>query len=345
MKSQKIEPELFSVITTIQAPTPSVSGLCRTLRRVSGRLLVIGDRKGPSEYPLAGTELFTIEQQVSLPLRLPRLLPLDHYTRKNIGYLVAISRRASCVYETDDDNRPLPSWAVRKQTVSSRAVSSSHWCNVYRFFSKELIWPRGIPLDQIRGPGNKVPPLGRLASVFSPIQQGLVDGSPDVDAIWRLVLDKPFRFHSAASVSLMAGVWCPFNSQSTWWWPEVYPLLYLPSFCTFRMTDIWRSFVAQRCLWELGGVVTFHAPEVLQRRNPHNLLKDFEDEVPGYLGNEGIVRLLEKLPLKPGKGAVGSNLYRCYSALIEKNIISPKELPLLEAWLHDVEKVSEGMQL
>ena len=34
------------------------------------------------------------------------------------------------------------------------------------------------------------------SSVISPIQQGLADGSPDVDAIWRLVLAKPFRFQS-----------------------------------------------------------------------------------------------------------------------------------------------------
>jgi len=29
-------------------------------------------------------------------------------------------------------------------------------------------------------------------------------------------------------------------------------LMYLPIKASFRMTDIYRSFVAQRCLWELG---------------------------------------------------------------------------------------------
>jgi hypothetical protein len=338
-------PKVYSVITTIQPPTPAVRGLCRSLRRVPGQLLVLGDRKGPQEYPLDGAELFALDRQLALPLRLPQRLPVNHYTRKNIGYLVAISRGAECIYETDDDNTPSADWQLRNRTVQARKVNGLRWCNVYRYFSDDLIWPRGLPLDHIATAGKKMPSPSRASSVISPIQQGLVDGSPDVDAIWRLVLDKPFRFQPGASVALMSGVWCPFNSQSTWWWPEAYPLMYLPSFCTFRMTDIWRSFVAQRCLWALDGAVTFHAPEVVQQRNEHNLLKDFQDEVPGYLANDQIVRLLEEQPLEPGPEAVGSNLLRCYGALIKHGILPRKERPLIKAWLGDLQQVTGGLAL
>lgn len=338
--------KLYSVITTIQPPTPAVRGLCRALRRAPGQLLVFGDRKGPQDYPLDGAELFTIKRQMKLPLRLPQLLPVNHYTRKNVGYLVAISRGAECIYETDDDNRPSAGWRVRDRTVQARMVSGARWCNVYRYFSDELIWPRGLPLDQITpAAGKRLSTAGRVDSVVSPIQQGLVDGSPDVDAIWRLVLDKPFRFRSGASVALTSGVWCPFNSQSTWWWPEAYPLLYLPSNCTFRMTDIWRSFVAQRCVWALGGAVTFHASEAVQRRNAHNLLKDFQDEVPGYLGNDRIVGLLEGLCLEPGPEAVGSNLLRCYEVLTGHGVIPKKEFSLIKGWLGDLKTLAGGLSL
>ena len=101
----------------------------------------------------------------------------------------------------------------------------------------------------------------------------------------------------------MPDVWCPFNSQTTWWFPAACPLMYLPSFCTFRMTGIWRSFVAQRCLWAMGSALTFHQAEVIQQRNVHNLLKDFEDEVPGYLRNESICEIRENVKLKPGREA------------------------------------------
>jgi len=338
-------PTLYSVITTIQPPTPAVRGLCRSLRRVSGQLLVLGDRKGPQEYPLDGAELFALDRQLALPLRLPQLLPVNHYTRKNLGYLVAISRGAECLYETDDDNAPTAQWQLRDRIVQARKVNGPRWCNVYRYFSDDLIWPRGLPLDQIVAARKKPPSPSRAGSVFSPIQQGLADGSPDVDAIWRLVLDKPFRFRIGVSVALMSGVWCPFSSQSTWWWPEAYPLMYLPSFCTFRMTDIWRSFVAQRCLWALGGTVTFHAPEVVQQRNEHSLMKDFQDEVPGYLANDQIVRLLEQQPLEPGPQAVGTNLLRCYEALIKQGILPQKERPLVKAWLADLKQVTGGLAL
>jgi len=338
-------PKLYSVITTIQPPTPAVRGLCRSLRRVPGQLLVLGDRKGPQEYSLDRAELFALDRQLALPLRLPQLLPVNHYTRKNIGYLVAISRGAECIYETDDDNTPSADWQLRNRTVQAGKVNGLRWCNVYRYFSDDLIWPRGLPLDQIATAGKKMPSPSRASPVISPIQQGLVDGSPDVDAIWRLVLDKPFRFQRGASVALMSGVWCPFNSQSTWWWPEAYPLMYLPSFCTFRMTDIWRSFVAQRCLWALGGAVTFHGPEVLQRRNAHNLLKDFQDEVPGYLANDRIVQLLEEQPLDSGAEAAGGNLLRCYEKLVQHGLMPRKELPLVKAWLGDLKNVTGQLVL
>ena len=46
------------------------------------------------------------------------------------------------------------------------------------------------------------------------------------------------------------------------------------------MTDIWRSFVAQRIAWANGWAILFHEPTVWQDRNEHNLMRDFRDESP-----------------------------------------------------------------
>ena len=178
--------------------------------------------------------------------------------------------------------------------------------------------------------------MSSAVSLRSPIQQGLVNGSPDVDAIWRLTLDRPFRFEDRPSVYLQPGNWCPFNTQSTWWWPVAYPLLYVPSHCSFRMCDIWKSFVAQRCLWALGFGVTFHAPEVFQERNAHDLMRDFGDEVPGYLQNTRIAEVLNEIHLTAGADSVGDNLHRCYEALIRQGTFPQEEAKLVEAWLGDV---------
>jgi hypothetical protein len=315
--------------------------LSRAVQRCGGRLLVVGDKKGPFTYPLAGAELLTLDQQLQMRLTLPKKLPVGHYVRKNAGYLLAISRGAPCIYETDDDNAPTKHWKLRTAAVDAISVRHSGWTNVYAWFNRHNIWPRGFPLQEIEASREWQPRSKReTGSVSCPIQQGLADANPDVDAVWRLVLMADVRFKRSRSLALGRGAWCPFNSQSTWWWPEAYPLLYLPSFCTFRMTDIWRSFVAQRCLWASGGAVAFHAPEVVQERNEHNLLRDFKDEVPGYLNNARICELLGELGLKAGKRAITENMWRCYETLVQHGIFPAKELVLLKAWLADLKTVN-----
>ncbi len=103
------------------------------------------------------------------------------------------------------------------------------------------------------------------------------------------------------------------------------------------MTDIWRSFVAQRCLWELGHGLAFHPPEVVQERNAHDLMKDFEQEVPGYVQNEQITSTLESLSLRSGREEAAANVLRCYEKLVEKKLFSARELPLIKAWVADLE--------
>jgi STELLO glycosyltransferases len=112
-------------------------------------------------------------------------------------------------------------------------------------------------------------------------------------------------------------------------------VLYLPSYCSFRTCDIWKSFIAQRCLWELGYGITFHAPEVFQDRNPHDLDRDFAEEVPGYTRNKEIADVLWRLQLKSGETQIGDNLRRCYEALVAATIFPPAELELVELWLEN----------
>jgi STELLO glycosyltransferases len=328
---------LIAVITTIQGPTDSVRALASRLGEVGATALIVGDAKGPVRYELPNTELITLEDQRGLPFTLERLLPTHHYARKNLGYLVAASRHAPCIYETDDDNAPNDVWQMRAVGTDAQRLAPRSWVNVFRLFTQETIWPRGFPLELVSDASTYSHDRAAAREhVKAPIQQGLADNSPDVDAVWRLVMDRPITFDSGPSVWLAPGSWCPFNSQSTWWWPAAYPLMYLPSHASFRMTDIWRSFVAQRCLWELGHGVVFHASEVVQDRNPHDLSKDFEHEVPGYLYNRRIAEELAALKLRPGEGAAGENLLRCYEALVAGGYLPAAELDGVRAWLADL---------
>ena len=323
------------VITTIQAPTTAEKAMLSTARSAGMNLIAIGDRKTvPATWP-EGARYVDVQQQLQTDLDYARLAPFNHYARKNIGYLIAMSEGAGAIFDTDDDNAPLENWKPRALETRARRCLGTGWVNVYQWFTETHVWPRGLPLDHVRSQQAR-PNAGSPVEVTAPIQQGLADGSPDVDAVWRLVMDRDIRFANGDSIHLPPGAWCPFNSQSTWWFRAAYPLMYLPSCVSFRVTDIWRSFIAQRCLWELGAGVVFHGPEMFQERNPHCLMRDFEEEIPGYLQNNNIRLALEETALVSGPEAVRDNCHRCYETMVRAGFIPDREMKMLEAWLSDL---------
>lgn len=327
--------EVRATLTTIQGPTPCTRELARALDASGVPLLVVGDAKGPAEYPLAGTELLDLHAQERSGFALAARLPTNHYARKNLGYLELMRRGAETIFETDDDNRPTQRWSPRHLDVPARAVRPQPWVNVYALFTDARIWPRGFPLDALQAPAPV--PEDEPALRRAPIQQGLVDGAPDVDAVWRLVIGGELSFAQRESVWLPGGSYCPFNSQCTWWWPEAFPLLYLPATCSFRETDIWRGVIAQRCLWAFGPAygLVFHAPDMIQDRNAHDLLRDFREEQGLYVNVSRMARRLDALDLREGPAMAGANLRACYAAFIEEGIFASAETELLAAWLED----------
>jgi len=324
---------LACVLTTIQAPTDQVRRLMERLAPLGAPLVVAGDSAGPRSYLEDNCRFLSIETQRASRWQLARVLGERHYARKNLAFLEAIANGARCLYETDDDTFPNDAWAPREARVEAQAVTSGEWANVYRLFTDTLTWPRGLPLDAIHDTVGR----GERRLVHAPIQQGLIDGNTDVDAIWRLIWSQDIAFDAQAeSVFLPKGAWCPFNSQSTWWWADAFPLLYLPFHCSFRMTDIWRGFVAQACLWAMDAHLVFHAPDSFQVRNPHDLTVDFAKEVPGYLGNRKLAGVLAGLQLAPGRDTVAENLRTCYRALVEAGLFPPEELTLVDAFVADL---------
>jgi hypothetical protein len=330
------------VLTSINSPNAPMKSLAEGAFSAGAQMLVLGDTKTPADFALDGCRYFSVEDQRATSLKFAQLCPERHYARKNIGYLLAALDGAEIIVETDDDNFPLPEFfAERKRKVDASVVSERGWVNVYRYFTEANIWPRGFPLRHVL---DSVPPFDSLSNghVDCPIQQGLANENPDVDAVYRLVLPLPLSFRTDRTLVLGEGCWCPFNSQNTTWWAEAFPLLYLPATCSFRMTDIWRSFVAQRIAWENGWRISFHAPTVRQVRNDHDLLLDFADEVPGYLHNEGIRKTLEDLNISGRPSSIMSDIRHCYEALVRLGVIASGELPLLDAWIADHERVGHG---
>ncbi len=192
-----------------------------------------------------------------------------------------------------------------------------------------------MPINRIKEDASLIDQF-KEDEVNCPIQQGLANQNPDVDAIYRIIAKLQLDFNKSQSVALGQNAWCPFNSQNTTWFKEAFSLLYLPSYCSFRMTDIWSSFIAQRIAWANGWPVLFHQATMEQYRNEHNLLKDFEAEIPGYMNNERIGLLLSELNIPQGRYEVYEALRMCYAKLVEEGIFDQKELEVLEAWIKDL---------
>jgi hypothetical protein len=328
------------VVTSIAKPNAVLHQLAEGCREHGYSFILIGDEPSPPDFQLEGCRFYGLAEQRKLGFEFAVKCPTRHYARKNIGYLQAIREGATRIIETDDDNIPYREfWETRSRHRQSVKTLAGHgWVNVYSYFSEANIWPRGLPLDSIKA---NLPAFDSLASQEAdcPIQQGLADENPDVDAVYRLLLELPQSFRKDRQVALLEGSWCPFNSQNTTWWPDAFPLLYLPAYCSFRMTDIWRSFVAQRVIWTNGWGVLFHEPTVWQERNEHDLMRDFKDEVPGYLNNRAICDALHYLQLRPGVESIGENLLICYEKLISMGWIEKQELQLVEAWLNDLKQL------
>ena len=316
------------VITTIN---PKSKGIVHFEQMFDWNIILVGDKKSVPIESFDNLTYLSIQDQKNLGYEIVKVCPYNHYARKNIGYLYAIQNGADIIYDTDDDNLPYDDWYRPDFVCSKRYVSDQKFVNIYKYFTKELIWPRGYPLDEIHQQEHFN--LKENEPINIGIWQGLADIDPDVDAIFRLVFNKRIKFESKPSVALEKGHYCPFNSQNTFWRKKTFPYLYLPAMTSFRFTDILRGYIAQRLIWEQDFHLGFTKATVYQKRNIHNIMKDFDDEIECHLNTKSIVELLDSLVLTSDSLL---NLETVYTALIEQGFIITQELDICKAWIADL---------
>ncbi|UOR03959.1 STELLO glycosyltransferase family protein [Hymenobacter aerilatus] len=324
------------VITSIFAPTKAVKKFASL---PNYKLIVAGDKKSPSDWSEANVTYLSVQDQEAGGFEMATKLPYNHYGRKMIGYLHAIQQGAEVIVDTDDDNIPYEGWqfpAMEGEFATS--PGNKGFVNIYKNFTSHHIWPRGYPLDLILNQDHnlKEEELSKQAATIG-IWQGLADSDPDVDAIYRLVDNTEVYFDKRAPIVLAEGTLCPFNSQNTAVRRELFPLLYLPAYVTFRFTDILRGLVAQPILWAHGYRLGFTEATVIQERNPHDYVKDFESEIPCYLHPNKVIAAVEGAIDK--QATVGENLLRAYEALEREQIVTSNEIELLKLWLADLKKL------
>lgn len=312
------------VITTINHPTDAVKKFSNFKNY---KLFIAGDNKTPKNWAFKNCEFLSIEYQRKTYPAFSKLSSENHYSRKNFAYIEAIRSGVKNIYETDDDNFPnsfFPNFLTTGKTLEE--ISSPLCFNAYSMFTKKNIWPRGLPLNWVKFSDIKI----KKRKVVPFIQQSLADLDPDVDAIYRLILGDEVRFDKNKKYSFAKGTFGPFNSQNTYWDKKVFPLLYLPSTVSMRATDIWRGYIAQRILWELDSNLIYLSPCVYQKRNVHNFMRDFDDEVEVYQNAEKLLHLLQNMTLK---GTVSEMLIQTYEMLVSEKFMVKHELDSAKEWV------------
>lgn len=320
----------YLVITTINKPSEAITEFAQW---AGWQVVVVGDRKTPTNWAYDGITYLGIDEQHAMFGQLAHAIPENSYTRKMLGYVYAIRCGATAIFESDDDNIPykdadrdLEDILADDHQNGERLASSNGWLNIYDHFGATSCWPRGFPLEYIhsdaaqRSVGTNTEPWA--------IMQFLVDDDPDVDAIYRLVDGRSVRFARERRFILDEGTYCPFNSQATLWLEQAFPLMFLPLGVPDRVTDILRGYIASACLWRAGYRAAYSSPILYQRRNSHNLLRDFQEEMLLYINADSWSRFLMSVS--------GCTLAECYRSglqlLSERRAITPANLEIYDAF-------------
>lgn len=331
------------IITTINQPTKAVKKLAALK---DWHIVIVGDKKTPVDWHYENCVYLSPDDQMKLGFKITQLLPWNHYSRKNIGYLYAIQHGATIVYDTDDDNiliqddiSYLPAQA-QVQANSRSSLCKSSVFNVYAYFGKPAMWPRGYPLDKIK---DLIPQATFSVQMRPLIQQGLVDNDPDVDAIFRLTQHtQGIEFNQAKDpICLQRGTLCPFNTQNTLFHYDAFWGLLIPITTTFRVCDIWRGYWVQRLLWDIEGNLCFTPSTAIQERNDHNLLHDFIDEIDLYSKSGKLVAFLRAW--QSDAMTLDARILALMQDMVHADFIKSKDYELAQAWLGDLLAVGYRM--
>jgi hypothetical protein len=136
------------------------------------------------------------------------------------------------------------------------------------------LWHRGFPIQLVaaRDYSSHIETVETVR-----IQADFWDGDPDIDAVCRMINQPSCRFDSVGFPFTSRTI-APFNSQNTF-----LDFRLLPEYFMFpgigRMDDIWGAYYLQA---KTGARAVFCPASVEQRRNEHDLTRDFSLEVIGY---------------------------------------------------------------
>ena len=215
--------------------------------------------------------------------------------------------------------------------------------NPYAFFGRPSIWPRGFRLNDIHLDHEKKFFITNADLISSKplVFQGLANGDPDVDAIFRLTranADYPIDidFYDMHPLLYFPGNYIPINSQNTKYLYNSFPAMALPTTVAFRVCDIWRGFILERFIWGYNGTVVFHKPSVYQKRNVHDYYEDFLNEEALYYDLENMIIGLNS-DMDIDNDNPGKVIIKIIEILIKNKVLKENDFNMYKSFIEDLE--------
>lgn len=368
------ECEKWAVVTTIFSPSEAV--MAQANLQQGWCTVVVADKKTPLDF--METSLLRLNPRVvfldtraqqDLGLQFPelsKLIPWNHFGRKNLGYLFAIMHGAEIVWDFDDDNivvdaehfhavstlnhseRFTVNFPAAANTTACERDAQSH--NIYFNFNStaypDIIWPRGLPLPDIKCKRGDEASSSSQSSSYTiqstqvAIVQSLANLDPDVDSIYRLTNKLPVTFQSGHMLfAVPKNKFTPLNAQACLFKYQALWMLLLPISVHGRVSDIWRGYIGQRILAELNLHVLFSSPLVDQLRNPHNYLADFQAELPLFLQSGALLQALGNWSAKPPTRSLQRAIEQLWIDVYNRGMVELEDVFLIQQWLLALESI------
>lgn len=282
---------IYIVTTTINRPTKALKLFSENK---NCKLIVALDKKTP-KFNLKNSIILNTSYQEKKWKRLSKLIGWNCIQRRNFAILEAYEMskndKNALIALVDDDNIPYSDCFkkiyVNKKVKINEIFINKKYFDPIGYTNYKDLWHRGYPLEFIH---NRKYKKLKKKTIIPDIQANFWNGDPDIDAICRIIKHPECNFKNRF-FPFFSNKISPFNSQNT-----IINRKIVKDYFLFphigRMDDIWASYY----VLSKGYKVIYGKPTVYQKRNVHNLIKDFEAEVIGYTKNKTLLDDLDKNP-------------------------------------------------
>ena len=139
--------------------------------------------------------------------------------------------------------------------------------------------------------------LGDMPLSSIGVIQSLCNGDPDNDLIFCMTRPVSTNFTFDRSINSMPllipfNKYSPYNAQATTHLHSAFWGLYLPITVPGHVTDIWRSYLTQRIMKDIGLHVLYTPPIVHHNRSEHDYISNFSAERDLYAKTANLLQYL-----------------------------------------------------